>query len=113
MSISTNGLNLTLPRGDSAEIIITPYLEGGEEPYLLREGERIVFTVETLDRKQAVIEKSSDMQDETGAVSFFLSPEETDLPRGSYCWTAKLIGAEGELIDTFIGGICPAAFYVK
>ena len=28
MSISTDGLSLTLPRGDSAEIIITPYIEG-------------------------------------------------------------------------------------
>ena len=113
MSISLNGYNLTLPRGDTAEISVTPYIEGTEEPYLLGEGERIVFTVETLDRRQAVIVKSSDMQDETGAVSFSLSPEDTDLPRGSYCWTAKLIDEGGELIDTFIGGVSPAAFYVK
>ena len=113
MSISLNNYNLTLPRGDSAEIAVTPYIEGSDEPYILSEGERIVFTVETLDRRQAVIEKSSSEQDETGAVSFSLSPEDTDLPRGSYCWSAKLIGAEGELIDTFIGGVSPAAFYVK
>ena len=113
MSIKTDGLNLTLPRGDSAEIAITPRLEGGEEPYFLGEGESIVFTVETTDRKRAVIEKIANEQDETGAVSFFLSPSETDLPRGGYCYTAKLIGAEGELIDTFIGGVSPAALYVK
>lgn len=113
MSIKTDGLNLTLPRGDSAEIAITPRLEGGEESYFLGEGESIIFTVETTDRKRAVIEKTANEQDETGAVSFFLSPSETDLPRGSYCYTAKLIGAEGELIDTFIGGVSPAAFYVK
>lgn len=113
MSIKTDGLNLTLPRGDSAEIIITPYVGESEEPYLLGEGEQIAFTVETLNRERAVIEKVSAEQDETGAVSFFISPEETDLPRGSYCWTAKLIGAGGELIDTFIGGVRPAAFYVK
>ena len=113
MSISLNGYNLTLPRGDSAEIAVTPYIEGSDEHYLLGEGESIALTVETLNRERAVIEKSSDIQDETGAVCFSLSPEETDLPRGSYCWTAKLIGAGGELIDTFIGGISPAAFYVK
>lgn len=113
MSIKTDGLNLTLPRGDSAEIIITPYVGESEEPYLLGEGESIAFTVETPDRERRIIEKTSAEQDETGAVSFFLSPEETDLPCGSYCWTAKLIGAGGELIDTFIGGVCPAAFYVK
>lgn len=113
MSISTNGYNLTLPRGDSAEIAITPFIEGTEEPYFLAEGEKIVFSVETLDRKETVIEKSADSQDETGAVSFYLSPEETDLPRGSYCWTAKLINESDELIDTFIGGVSPAAFYVK
>ena len=113
MSIKTDGLNLTLPRGDSAEIIITPYVGESEEPYFIGEGEQIAFTVETLNRERAVIEKVSAEQDETGAVSFFLSPEETDLPRGSYCWTAKLIGAGGELIDTFIGGVSPAAFYVK
>ena len=113
MSISLNGYNITLPRGDSTEVAITPFMEGSDEPYILGEGERIVFTVETLDRRQAVIVKTATEQDETGAVSFSLSPEDTDLPRGSYCWTAKLIGTEGELIDTFIGGVSPAAFYVK
>lgn len=113
MSIKTDGLNLTLPRGDSAEIAITLYIGESEEPYFLGEDEHIAFTVETADRMRAVIEKTANEQDETGAVCFFLSPEETDLPRGSYCYTAKLISSEGELIDTFIGGVRPAAFYVK
>ena len=113
MSIKTNGTSITIPRGDSAEIAITPSLENSSEPYFLGEGERIVFSVETLDRKQTVIIKTADSQDETGAASFFLSPEDTDLPRGSYCWTAKLVDESGELIDTFIGGVSPAAFYVK
>lgn len=113
MAIEFNDYNIVIPRGDSAEIAITPSLENSSEPYFLGEGERIVFSVETLDRKQTVIIKTADSQDETGAASFFLSPEDTDLPRGSYCWTAKLTDESGELIDTFIGGVSPAAFYVK
>lgn len=113
MSVKVDGSNITIPKGDSAKIAITPYVAGSDEVYYLREGEHIVFAVHSYDCREMITEKSSDLQDENGAVVFSLSPKETDIPRGYYRWTAKLTDDSGEIIDTFIGGIMPVAFYVK
>ena len=113
MSIKADGFNITIPRGDSAEIGITPHIADSGEVYLIREGERIVFTILSRDCRKTIIEKSSDLQDEHGTVVFTLFPKETDIPRGDYRWKAKLIDEKGELIDTFVGGVGYAAFYVK
>lgn len=111
MAIETNGTNITIPAGDSAEIAITP--RSGEEIYLLNPGERVIFSVIRIKGEEPIIDKSSDIQAEDGSVVFSLSPEDTAIPRGSYLWKAKLVDESEELIDTFIGGLSPATFYVK
>lgn len=111
MAIKTDGTSITIPAGDSAEIAITP--RSGEDIYPLGAGEKVVFSVFPIKGCEPIIEKSSDVQTEDGAVVFALTPEDTSIPRGSYYWTAKLVGGSGEIIDTFIGGLSPAAFYVK
>ena len=111
MAIKTDGTSITIPAEDSAGIAITP--RSGESIYLLNSGERVIFSVTPIKGAEPIIEKASDVQTEDGAVVFSLSPEDTSIPRGSYYWTAKLVDGSGELIDTFIGGLSPAAFYVK
>ena len=111
MAIKTDGTSITIPAGDSAEIAITPH--SGEDIYLLGAGEKVIFSVFPVKGSKPIIEKTSEVQKEDGAILFSLTPEDTSIPRGSYCWTAKLVDGSGELIDTFIGGISPAAFYVK
>ena len=110
MAIKTDGTSIIIPAGDSAEIAITPHF--GEDTYSLAAGEKIVFSVFPVTGGNTIIEKVAEIQDDEGAVIFSLTPEDTKIPRGSYCWTAKLVDGLGELIDTFIGGINTASFYV-
>ena len=111
MAIKTDGTSITIPAGDSAEIAITPH--SGEDIYLLGAGEKVIFSIFPVKGSEPIIEKTSEVQTEDGAILFSLTQEDTSIPRGSYCWTAKLVDSSGELIDTFIGGLSPAAFYVK
>lgn len=111
MAIKTDGTSIIIPAGDSAEIAITPH--SGEDIYSLAAGEKIVFSVFPINGGDAIIEKVAEMQNDEGAVIFSLTPEDTKIPRGCYCWTAKLVDGSGELIDTFIGGLNTAVFYVK
>ena len=111
MAIKTDGTSIFIPSGDSAEIALT--LHSGEDIYSLADGEKIVFSVFTINGGSSIIEKIAEIQTEDGAVVFSLSSEDTNIPRGSYCWTAKLVDGSGELIDTFIGGLNTAVFYVK
>ena len=45
--------------------------------------------------------------------NFILSSEDTNIPRRSYCWMASIADSDGNILDTFIGGLEYAAFYVK
>ncbi|MCM1336040.1 MAG: hypothetical protein NC237_13450 [Eubacterium sp.] len=91
-------------RGDTGELAVTPRYEDGEV-YRLKEGEEIRFLVYLFPEKP-LLEKGSDAQGEDGAVAFYFSAAETDLPVGVYGYRAKLVGSDGAeiaRIDTFIG----------
>ncbi len=113
MSIIANGTTITIASGNQVEIAITPLNVETGEPYLLSEGQKVVFSVRQYKDYDPVIIKESDLQGEDGAVVFYFSSDETNVPRGSYCWMADLVDNGGEIIDTFIGGVEYAAFYVK
>ena len=113
MAIKTDGTSIIIPAGDSGEIAVTPYVGKEKLPYKLNDGEKVVFTVYKPNRIKTVVEKTSSLQDENGTVVFTLLPEDTNIPKGCYGWRVKIIDETGRLIDTFIGGTVPAAFYVK
>lgn len=113
MAIISNGTTITIAAGNQIDIGITPFDSETGKPYMLSDGEKVVFSVRQYKDYDPVIRKESDLQGEDGAVAFYLSADDTNVPRGSYCWMADLVDSSGDIIDTFIGGVKYAAFYVK
>lgn len=113
MALVARGNNITIAKGNQIELCITPYISVPGYPYKLAEGEKMVVSVHQYKDYDPVIKAESDVQSEDGSVNFILSSEDTNIPRGSYCWMASIADSAGNIIDTFIGGLEYAAFYVK
>ena len=113
MAIISNGTTITIAAGNQIDIGITLFDSETGKPYMLSDGQKVVFSVRQYKDYDPVIRKESDLQGENGAVAFYWSADDTNVPRGSYCWMADLVDSSGDIIDTFIGGVEYAAFYVK
>lgn len=95
--------NIRTAKGDSGTISVIPYVdEETGEIYTLADDESAVFSVYTLVGGEAVIERTTDIQDEDGVLTFSLSAESTDLPRGEYVYDVRLVSESEQ--DTFVGG---------
>lgn len=112
MALVTRGNNITIAKGNLIDFDITPLISPGY-PYALAEGEKLVFSVHQYKDYDPIIKVESDVQNANGSITITLSPEDTNIPRGSYCWMASIADSDGNILDTFIGGLEYAAFYVK
>ena len=92
-------------QGDTGTLYISPQNEDGT-PYLLSVGEHIRFFVRLLPNRTPIIEKElyKEEQNDDGSFCISFSVSDTDIPRASYMYEAKLYGAENTEICTFIGG---------
>lgn len=92
-----NGNDISLTRGNTAVIDVNIFKD--DEPYILQEGEKIVFNLKrSCDFNSVVLSKESEKN------SFIFSPIDTaPLGLGTYDYSITYQGNGGE-IDTFIIG---------
>lgn len=97
--------NIFITQGDTGTIFVSPKNEDGT-PYFLSVGEQIRFFVRLLPGREPVIEKelNKEEQNDDGSFCISFSVSDTDIPRASYMYEAKLYSAENTEICTFIGG---------
>ena len=110
----TNGYNIRIPRGDSAFIRFTLTQAESGEPYILAAGQTVVFEVCASKGAEPVISKTADKsaQDTQGAVTFSLSPEDTDIARHTYFYSLRIADTDGTVCDTWLGFPDDALFAV-
>ncbi len=96
---------IKLTKGNSVQIDITPINTESGDPYILEEGDRVLFTVknrndETVIQKVLTDADYSDVEDDS--LNCELAPSDTsDLPTGEYKYDCLLLTADGQAI-TFI-----------
>lgn len=92
-----SGNDISLSRGNTAVIDVNIFKD--DEPYILREGESIVFNLKrSCDFNSVVLSKESETN------SFVFNPIDTaPLGLGAYDYSITYLGDGGE-IDTFITG---------
>lgn len=101
--LTINGTNITLTRGNTAELLILPTNEDGT-PYILEENDKVLFTVKNgIGKEMLQKEISSTAQDaETGEITVVLSPEDTiRMNPQAYTYDVLLVTASGDAY-TFI-----------
>ena len=97
--------DIFVTKGDTGTVFISPKNEDGA-PYYLSHGERVRLFIRLIPDRPLVIEKElhKDEQNEDGSFCIRFSASDTDIPRASYMYEAKLYNAENTEICTFIGG---------
>lgn len=101
--LTINDTNITLTRGNTAELLILPTNEDGT-PYFLEENDKVLFTVKNgIGKEMLQKEISSTAQDaETGEITVVLSPEDTiRMNPQAYTYDVLLVTASGDAY-TFI-----------
>lgn len=96
----TDGYNIKIPRGDTADISFTFTRADSGEPYRFTSGQYAELRVFPVRGAEAVISASASAQDAQGAVTFHLSETDTDIPASVYLYTLRLTGAG---TDTWLG----------
>lgn len=109
----TDGCNIKIPRGDSAAIPFTFTSDSGE-PYIFYDGQYARLDVFPVRGAPPVITKTvpKSGQSESGTATVALTPEDTDIPRGEYVYTLRLLNADGTLVDTRLGSPEQALFEI-
>lgn len=96
---------ISLTKGNSVTIDITPVDTSTEQPYILQEGDKVLFTVK--DRRgetviQKVLDDSSYSDPEDTSLNCELEPADTaDLLTGEYKYDCLLLTSDGQAV-TFI-----------
>lgn len=98
------GNQITITRGNSATIEITPYIGSLETPVILSEDDKVLFTVKDSFKKikfKKVLTKEN-QDSSTGAVTLTLFPEDTiNFLEQNYSYDCVLIYTNGDAY-TFI-----------
>lgn len=105
MLISSDANTIVITKGNSAGIDITLIDPETADPYILQEGDKVLFTVKNQNSK-AVIQKvltNADYSDpEDTSLDLELFPDDTiNLPVGCYRYDCLLLTSDGKAI-TFI-----------
>lgn len=101
--LTINDTNITLTRGNTAELLVLPQNEDGT-PFFLEEGDKVLFTVKNrYDKEMLQKEILPSAQDvETGEITIILSPEDTiKMNPQAYTYDVLLVTASGDAY-TFI-----------
>ena len=109
----SDGYNIKIPRGDTADIPFTLLKHGRLEPYILSEDQSLRLDVRLRLSDDTVISKTAEsaVQSQSGTVVFSFSGEDTDILRNCYEYTLALVGGDGRK-DTLIGSPEPAKFTI-
>ena len=106
--INPNDNTMTLTKNNSAEFIISPTVadENGTIPYILQEGERIIFTIKSRYSDEKLIEKIFTNADYNGNdwINVILTRQDTavlDINSYIYDVAFQLVGTD--IFETFIG----------
>lgn len=100
----TSGNVLNLTKGNSAIIDITPINEESKQPYILHDGDKVLFTVK--DRIfQTVLQKTltnEDYDDDDTSLNLAIDPQDTiNMRVGEHDYDCLLLTADGQAV-TFI-----------
>ena len=105
--INPNDNTMTLTKNNSAEFIISPTVadENGTIPYILQEGERIIFTIKSRYSDEKLIEKILTSEDyENSELIIRLTRQETSvLDVGTYVYDVAFQPVGTDKFETFIG----------
>lgn len=94
---------IKITRGNSAALIITPIDNVTGDPYILSEGDVVIFTLQSIKTGEKILQKflTSENQDD-GNIVCNLEPEDTlDMPTGEYKYDCLLKTNDGQAV-TFI-----------
>lgn len=99
----TDGHNIKIPRGDSADIKFTFLREDGETPYIFGNNELAKLDVFPVRGAESTVVKTAGKtsQSPDGSVTISLKANDTDIPAGVYRYTLRLLN--GDKCDTVIG----------
>lgn len=104
--INPNDNTMTLTKNNSAEFIISPTVadENGTIPYILQEGERIIFTVKSRYSDEKLIEKilTSDDYEDTELIIRLTRQETSVLDVGTYVYDVAFQPSTDDKFQTFI-----------
>lgn len=102
--LTVKGNILKLTKGNSGIIDITPIDEETKEPYILQDGDTVLFTVKN-GISGSMFQKSltnSDYDEEDTSLNCAINPEDTiAMPVGVYDYDCLLLTADGQAV-TFI-----------
>lgn len=95
--LSINGTDIQLTRGNTAVLDIVPYIDKPENPVMLNEGDKVLFTVQTsLDVQQLQKVLTYSDQSEDGSLQLVIEPQDTiGLADGAYTYDVVIIFADG------------------
>lgn len=101
----TDGYNIKIPRGDSADIKFTFISDDGEAPYILPAGKFALIEVFPVKGAAPVITKRIERsaQSSDGSVIVHFAPSDTDIPCAVWLYTVKIKSADGSVCDTMLG----------
>ena len=112
----TDGTNIRVPRGDTASVPFTFYTENEETetPYRFAAGQYAQLTVSAVKGSEAVITKTAGRAEQSsdGTVFIGLTSADTDIGRGRYIYTVRLMNSDGSRIDTWLGAETAAVFEI-
>ena len=112
----TDGYNIMIPKGDSANIPFTFVFEDApEEPFILETGQYMILSVYMDRNKPPYIVKRAGKEEqdpETGTICVWFAPEDTDITRYRYGYTIKLYNSDGSEVDTWHGVPVRATFEI-
>lgn len=104
--INPNDNTMTLTKNNSAEFIISPTVadENGTIPYILQEGERIIFTVKSRYSDEKLIEKilTSEDYEDTELIIRLTRQETSVLDVGTYVYDVAFQPSTDDKFQTFI-----------
>ena len=104
--INPNDNTMTLTKNNSAEFIISPTVadENGTIPYILQEGERIIFTIKSRYSDEKLIEKilTSDDYEDTELIIRLTRQETSVLDVGTYVYDVAFQPSTDDKFQTFI-----------
>ena len=92
MFVVTEDNRITIPRGDTASLLVEITTDEGEQ-YAVKDGDKLTLRV----KKKLADSEPCINKEITGSVEFNIEPEDTEgLPFGSYIYSVRLITAEGK-----------------
>lgn len=112
----TDGLDIKIPGGDTAEIPFVFCTVNGdvESPYMLAEGQYAKLAVRPVKGALHVLEKIADGsgQQPDGTLTIGFTAKDTDIGKGKYIYTVSLLNDDGTAVDTWLGAAPSAVFEI-